>query len=216
MPNSRTTAWIGLTGAIYWGWGLWYWPQASQPYDAVRQTISELGRISADNADLVNLAWSLPLGLWLSWAVHRAYRYAGRSAEARRGCAAVAGVGMAYAVCGLFPCDPGCPLWGSGRQLLHNAFGALEYLGGGAGLLIFSAAATGRRRLVLLLRCSGYWILLSLVLMAWPPLFPVRGLVQRGAELQLLGWLLWASGMQLAGGFSSGGCQSGGKECQSH
>jgi hypothetical protein len=48
-------------------------------------------------------------------------------------------VGLAYIGAAFAPCDVGCPSPPtSARQLLHNVFGIVEYVGGGLGLLLFA------------------------------------------------------------------------------
>lgn len=96
-----------------------------------------------------------------------------------------------------FPCDPGAPLWGSWRQMVHNTFGGLEYVGGGLGLLLFGRARRDNYRLAKVLQLSGLLVWLGLLLMTVPGLFAVRGAVQRIIESLLFGWLAWGGIKQL-------------------
>lgn len=195
-----SSIWSGLYAAIFWLCGVLYLPTLLADYDAVSMTISELGAWGTPLANLVNFGWSIPLGLLQGWAVYGEWRRGGLPAKVGRGLAAFGCIGIAYIACGLFPCDVGSPLWGSWRQLLHNAFGGLEYLGGGLGLLWFSVAMRHRPGLAATLRWSGIAVIVGLLVMSVPGLFAVRGAAQRAVEALLFSWLAWASVLRLAGG----------------
>lgn len=197
--NVTFEAWAGLAAALYWLWGLIYFPTLLPEYQSISQTISELGAFSTPLAHRVNYAWSLPLGLLQCWAVFGERRQRGLPTDVRNGLAAFGSVGIAYATCALFPCDPGSPLWGSWRQLLHNLFGGLEYLGGGIGLLLLAASRRDQRPLATALQWSGVAVLLALPLMTMPQLFAIRGAVQRVAEMLLFSWLAWGCGLRVCG-----------------
>ena len=192
-------AWAGLTAALYWLWGLVYFPTLLPDYQAISQTISELGAFSTPLANRVNYAWSLPLGLLQCWAVFGERRQRDLPDDVRNGLVGLGCVGIAYATGALFPCDPGSPLWGSWRQLLHNLFGSLEYLGGGIGLLLLAASRRNQRPLAIALQWSGITVLAALLLMTIPQLFCIRGAVQRIADILLFGWLAWACGLRARG-----------------
>lgn len=190
-------AWAGLAASLYWLCGVIYLPTLLANYDAISQTISELSTISTPLANRINFGWSLPLGLLQCWAVLTEYRQRHISVEVRKGLAAFGCVGIAYVACSFFPCDPGAPLWGSWRQTVHNAFGGLEYAGGGFGLLLLGKARRENYRLAMALQLSGLLVWLGLLLMTVPGLFGVRGAVQRVIEALLFGWLAWGSIKQL-------------------
>ncbi|MGZ0077113.1 DUF998 domain-containing protein [Methylomonas sp. YC3] len=195
-PNNSLAGWLGLASSGLLAWGNWHYAQTLPNYDAVRQTISELAAFGTPLADEINYGLFLPVGLmqWLALACQ--YRTLKQSPTLSRGLLAFSWVGTAYVFCALFPCDPGSPLMGSWRQQIHNLFGALEYLGGGYGLLLFGRIPGSR--IAIPLKISGVLVLTVLVLLAIPFLADYRGLIQRIAESVLFGWLTLASAVQLA------------------
>ncbi|MEI8571028.1 DUF998 domain-containing protein [Methylomonas sp. LW13] len=196
LPSSSLAGWLGLASSGLLAWGNWHYAQTLPNYDAMRQTISELAAFGTPLADPINYGLFLPVGLmqWLALACQ--YRMLKQNRTLRRGLLAFSWVGTAYVFCALFPCDPGSPLMGSWRQQIHNLFGALEYLGGGYGLLL-SGRIPGSR-IAIPLKISGVLVLTVLVLLAIPFLADYRGLIQRIAESVLFGWLTLASAVQLA------------------
>lgn len=83
------------------------------------------------------------------------------------------------------PCDPGCPADGSVLQQVHNALGLITYV---AGAVAFFLLSFDRH-----LANSGKWCLRAaaiawlglFVFMLVPGLSPIRGLLQRGADVVL-------------------------------
>jgi hypothetical protein len=151
-------------------------------YSHIRHTISELGESGAPAARQVNFGIFLPVGAALLgmgvmlWGGH----------PDAAGLAACIGAG--YAVAAFFPCDPGSPLAGSMRQQIHNAGGAIEYLGGAyfiARLQAEGAAGLNIPGLPALLIASA-------VALSVPSLSPWRGLIQRLAEIALFLSLFFA------------------------
>lgn len=167
---------------------------AARPgYAHCSQFISELGETGAPHGALVNLAGFLPTGLFtLAFAFSSARRLA-RTRRGRWGFLLFSSVGWAYVASAFFPCDPGCPPFGSTGQQIHNAFGAAEYLAGGAGLALLGSSggapvrAPGVARLA---RVGSGIVLVTFAGMLLPPLEPVRGLLQRAAELALFLWMV--------------------------
>jgi Protein of unknown function (DUF998) len=159
-------------------------------YDHCAQYISELGERGAPHAAWVNLGGFLPIGaltvLFAGLAAVAADRW-----RARVGLLSFSGVGLAYVVAAFFPCDPGCPSPGSATQQIHSSGALGEYLGGGIGLWL------ARDARVLGAPLAPRWLppvaasvaLLAFLGMLTPALVPLRGLVQRSAELALFGWL---------------------------
>ncbi|WP_415879077.1 DUF998 domain-containing protein [Methylomonas sp. TEB] len=191
-------AWAGLAASFYWLGGVIYLPTLLADYDAISRTISELSVISTPLANRINFGWALPLGLLQCWAVFSEYRQRHMTKQVRKGLAAFGCVGIAYVACSFFPCDQGAPLWGSWRQLVHNAFGGLEYAGGGLGLFLIGKAWRENTPLALALQLSGVLVWAGLLLMTVPALFGVRGAVQRVIEALLFGWLACGSFRKLA------------------
>lgn len=158
-------------------------------YSHVRDTISELGEAGSPQAKLVAAGVFLPVGLAmlaLAWLSPQPASGNGSSGSVLASC-----LGIGYIVAALFPCDPGSPLSGSWRQAVHNAGGAVEYLGG-AFALTRIAGAHGQPFDTLATVVLG-----AAVAMSVPALARVRGLVQRVAESSLFGalvWVLWQGG----------------------
>ncbi|HEX4953285.1 MAG TPA: DUF998 domain-containing protein [Thermoanaerobaculia bacterium] len=148
-------------------------------YRHAEHTISELGEVRAADGRLVSFGVFLPVGVALLLAAHLV-----RPADERAALLALC-IAVGYAVAAFFPCDPGSPLWGSNRQMVHNLGGGVEYFGGAVALgrlaevhgPVFTAAA---------FTVGAAGVALSL------PSLKVRGLVQRVAEAVLFGGLLWA------------------------
>jgi len=82
--------------------------------------------------------------------------------------------------------------------MVHNAFGGLEYAGGGLGLLLLGKARRENYQVAITLQLSGLLVWMGLLLMTVPGLFGVRGAVQRVIEAPLFGWLAWGSIKQIA------------------
>lgn len=150
-------------------------------YSHIRHTISELGEIGARDSRLVALGAFLPIGLLLLLAAYL-LRPASPPSAVLALCIAVGYLGAA-----VFPCDPGSPASGSARQGMHNLAGGAEYVGGG-GALITLAASFGDT-----FRAAGFVVLGSAIALTVMPTSPVRGLLQRAAELCLFGGLTMAA-----------------------
>lgn len=150
-------------------------------YSHVRHSISELGEIGAPDQRFVALVVFLPIGLALlpvAWLV----RVESPETAALALCIAVGYLGAAA-----FPCDPGSPMSGSTRQLLHNVAGAVEYAGGGFALMRIAERYDQPFRL------AGFIVLGSVVALSVLSSNSVRGLVQRVAEACLFGGLALAA-----------------------
>ena len=167
-------------------------------YDAATQYISELGELGAPNGQLVSLGGFLPIGaLVLAFAALAAPALApGRGAKI--GLALFAFVGVAYAVAAFARCEPGCPLDGPPRQVIHNSFGLLEYLGGGFGLALLAAGFRKRpewRSFALPTALAAAAVLLPFGI---PGLSDAigRGVLQRAMDGALFVWLA-AVGLRL-------------------
>jgi len=169
---------------------------AQPAYDQCSQFISELGQTGAPHAGLVNLAGFLPTGLLTLGFSLRSAGLVAHEPRARWGFVLFSAVGWAYLAAAFFPCDPGCPSAGSATQQIHNAFGAAEYLAGGAGLALLARSrpgflvAPGFQQATMV---GAVMILLAFAGMLAPQLAAVRGLLQRGAEVVLLLWMAWCS-----------------------
>jgi hypothetical protein len=173
-----------------------YFGRRKPGYSHVRHTISELGETGSPVGRSVSYIGFLATGIsvWLFLLVAAG----ALPRESKETFYLLSLVGAGYVGAALFRCDPGAPPVGSWRNVLHNIFGGLEYLGA------VGAFTT--------LRNSSFWSPLSdfmmyaggLVLVClWGISFPhpFRGLVQRVAEstiflgMVLMGWWVYRYGV---------------------
>lgn len=180
-PQSLSSALI-LVAATIATLGTLYFASLRPGYSHIANTISELGETGAPRAHLVAYGFFLPVGLivWLAlWLIQR-----GRpNNDALAILLGLSCLGTGYVLSAFFPCDPGGPLFGSWRTLIHNLAGLIDYGGTGVGLLFIARrqtknAATGQ--------AAGFATasaacLVSLVLLL--PVFHIRGGVQRVVEV---------------------------------
>jgi hypothetical membrane protein len=164
--------------------GTLYFASHRPGYSHISNTISELGETGAAQAHLVAFSFFLPVGLivWLAlWLTH-GHR---SGQDTLLVLLALSGLGTGYVVGAFFPCDPGAPLFGSWRTLVHNAAGLIDYGGTVLGFLLFSRYCARRKatRLAVVFAIAAALGFLAMVLLGLPPAFPVRGAVQRVTEL---------------------------------
>jgi hypothetical protein len=150
-------------------------------YSHVKHSISEIGEVGARDQRFVAVGLFLPIGLALLLVAHL-LRPASPEAAALALCIAIGYIGAA-----VFPCDPGAPLFGTARQVLHNLAGAVEYAGGGFALMAFA------ERFGQPYRMAGFIVLGATIGLAVMSSNSVRGVVQRIAEACLFGGLALAA-----------------------
>jgi hypothetical membrane protein len=158
-------------------------------YSHITNTISELGETGAPHSRLVAFGFFLPVGLlvWLSlWLVCReaSDRYAAFALVA------IACLGAGYVVAAFFPCDPGAPLFGTWRTQIHNAVGFIDYVGTGIGFLLIARHFAGRNATfqAIAFLVAGLLVLMCVALLSVEATFPIRGAIQRVAEvIQFMG-----------------------------
>jgi hypothetical membrane protein len=153
-------------------------------YNQISKTISELGETGATHPHLVACAFFLPVGLliWLAlWLLHR--ETPGKSFSWVF--LALSCLGTGYVVSAFFPCDPGAPLFGSWRTLVHNTAGVIDYGGTALGFLLFCRYSVSRKMKpqAVAFGIAAALGFLGMVLLGLPPAFPVRGAVQRVTEI---------------------------------
>ena len=160
-------------------------------YSHRAQFISELGAQGAANGALVSLAGFGSIGALVLAFLALAY---GSFPPARRTVATLglAMVGAGYLISAVFRCDAGCPSTGSASQVLHNAFGLLEYLGAMVGFALLRMPfreSTRWRALAPVCTVAAVVVGVAFVAMLTPALTPVRGVSQRVAEIAIFGWI---------------------------
>jgi len=157
---------------------------SSKPgYSHLAHTISELGEWGAPHQRFVALGVFLPLGLGLL-GVALAVKATSLPVAALATCIALGYLGAAA-----FPCDPGSPMLGSGRQALHNLAGAIEYAGGACAFMVIA------EELSPVFQYAGFLVFAATIAISVLPSKGIRGLIQRVAELTLFGGLAWAAWM---------------------
>ncbi len=189
-PPSLSSALI-LMAATMVVLGTLYFASLRPGYSHIANTISELGETGAPRARLVAYGFFLPVGLmvWLAlWLLRRARP----DKEASAALLALSCLGIGYVVSAFAPCDPGAPLFGSWRTLVHNVAGLIDYGGTAVGFLLLSrrcaSNANGAAIQVAGFVVAGAVCLACLVLLL--PVFSIRGGAQRVAEaIQFIGVL---------------------------
>jgi hypothetical protein len=162
--------------------GTLYFASLRPGYSHISNTISELGETGAPRARLVAYGFFLPVGLmvWLAlWLLRR-----GRAdKESSAVLLTLSCLGTGYVVAAFAPCDPGGPLFGSWRTLVHNLAGLIDYGGTAVGFLLVARRCTknGTGTQVAGFVVAGASCLLCLVLLL--PVFYIRGGAQRIAEV---------------------------------
>lgn len=153
-------------------------------YSHIGNTISELGETGASHAPLVAFGFFLPVGLMV-WLAFWVLRRATPGKDVSLVLFPMFCLGAGYVVSAFFPCDPVAPLWGSRRTLVHNVAGLVDYGGTGIGfLLVWRWLARGKATSqAATFAVGGVLVLVCLVVLWLPPAFPLRGAVQRVAEL---------------------------------
>jgi Protein of unknown function (DUF998) len=167
-------------------------------YRHLRHTISELGELGAPDARRIASGLFLPVGLscLAQAALAAAHDPQTAASEAWRGGSALLAGSLAAGYLGawLWPCDPGCPLTGSGRQLMHNVAGGIEYLGGALALQqLGGALPLDARTASELFRGAAALVVVIAIAFGAPPLAPWRGGLQRVAEAVLFLGLIVSS-----------------------
>jgi len=162
---------------VYLALGVAWFSRRRVGYSQVRHTISELGERGAADQRAVAVCLFLPVGL-MALSVAPLVVRSNPFLAALAVCLAAG-----YFVAGAFPCDPGSPLSGSFRQVVHNLGGALQYIGGGFALL-----AMGER--VAAFKPAGFAVLGCAFAISFLRCNSWRGIIQRVAEVLLFGCLL--------------------------
>lgn len=148
-------------------------------YSHIKHTISEIGETGAHNQRFVAFGLFLPIGISLlivAYLINTASPAAARLAL----CIAIGYIGAA-----VFPCDAGAPLYGTVSHTLHFSAGAVEYIGGAFALMTL-AESLGEP-----FEIAGYIVIGVAIALSFP--HPVRGLIQRIAEICLFGGLALAA-----------------------
>lgn len=170
-----------ITAGIYLCGSIVYFAARRKSYSHIKHTISELGEKGSPDAGKVNNLVFLPVGMVMLLIALMS------ETQSMQGLSFCLGVG--YTVAAFFPCDPGSPLSGSGRQQIHNLGGFVEYAGG----LYFLNQAAKHAPLMFIGKEAITATLIACIVLISIPNFSLRGAAQRIAEVLLLGSLIQLS-----------------------
>jgi hypothetical membrane protein len=181
--QSLSSALVAVAAAVVL-LGTLYFASLRPGYSHVSNTISELGETGAPQEHLVAFGFFLPVGLIVSWALWLVHRHR-PGEDTSLVLLALSGLGTGYVLAAFFPCDPGGPLFGSWRTLVHNAAGLIDYGGTAFGFLLFCryCARHKMKSLAVAFGMAAALGLFAVVLLGLPQAFPLRGAVQRANEL---------------------------------
>lgn len=168
-------------------------------YTSFGNYISELGAKSAHNSKIINWFGFLPVAIATGVLIFSLRSRLKGYAQARLGLVLLfVGISVGYFGAFLFPCDYGCPLEGSPRQMIHNLAGLIEYPAGTVGLVLLGIGLKDRlpqavRILVFIVAALSA---IGFVMMINPDQESLRGFWQRLADYSMfslilcLGWVL--------------------------
>ena len=161
-----------------------YFASQQPGYSHIANTISELGQTGAPHARLVAFGFFLPVGLlvWLAlWLIHRETP----GFDISFALAAMSCLGTGYAAAAFFPCDPGGPIFGTWRTVVHNLLGFIDYEGTGIGFLLVARHCARRNAKfpAVAFLIAGVLVLLGLALLCLESTFHFRGAIQRVTEV---------------------------------
>ncbi len=156
--------------------------QKRPAYSHVHHTISELGELGAPSQQFMAKGVYLPIALMMLVVALIA-----RDSAPIVLLSLSLAVGYLAAAC--FACDPGLPLYGSFRHGMHQAGGAIEYIGGTFSLMWLSEFHG------MLFRVAGLIVGFALLSLSFP--VPMRGALQRIAESCLFLGLTYACWLNL-------------------
>lgn len=183
---------LAIAASLYLAAAILLFARRRPSYRHSEHTISELGEAGASDGRLVSWGVFLPVGLAclaIAWRLGAPGGTGGAEisdfAEASRALALCLAVG--YLVAAIFPCDPGSPLSGSFRQVIHNLGGGVEYAGGTFALFTLAREAATPAPF----QIAGALVMAGVIGISFAS--PWRGLIQRVAEAALFGGLIWAT-----------------------
>jgi hypothetical membrane protein len=159
-------------------------------YSHIQNYISELGERGAPYADWVNWAGFVPTGLLMLVFLAMARK---RFPDAAWGPLVLfSAAGWGYILAAFFPCDPGCPEFGSLSQLIHSLSAVVLNIATALALIrlgrVLGRDADWQRWRAFTFVC-GLLVAFIFVGILVPYIAPWRGLLQRISELAVWGWV---------------------------
>lgn len=169
-------------------------------YSSIANYISELGAVGAENAKIVNLFGFLPVAIFSAIAILCLRARLSGFALAQTGLVLLfIGISVGYTGAFFFPCDYGCPIEGSSRQMMHNLLGLVEYPLGSLGLILLGVGLKGRLSIFsrLIVFAVAVMSVIGFVMMISPDQSAFKGAWQRLADYSMF-FLIVYLGTQLA------------------
>ena len=184
IPRRFVSATLIAAAAILLLLGTLCFSSLRHGYSQIANTISELGETGAPHAPLVAFGFFLPVGL-LVWLALWLLRPSIPGRDVSLVFLPMFCLGTGYVVSAFFACDPGAPIWGSWRTLVHNVAGLVDYGGTAIGFLLIGRclAREEANAQASAFEAGGLSVLVCLAALCAPAASPVRGAVQRVAEL---------------------------------
>ena len=162
-------------------------------YSHLRQTISELGETGSVVAKAVAWISFAPTSVLFCLTLLTMHPFLPETESITQGLLFLSLIGLGYFLAALFPCDPGAPMFGSGRNLVHNIGATLEYLGALAGFdLLHRSLEDSTPWAHLAVASQGVFIAVLIGFLGTVFPNPFRGLSQRIGEFAIFGWLVLA------------------------
>lgn len=163
-------------------------------YSSVTNYISELGAEDARHSNIINWFGFLPVAIATGVLIFSLRARLRGYALARLGLAFLfIGISVGYFGAFLFPCDYGCPLEGSPRQMIHNLAGVIEYPAGTIGIVLLALGL--KDRLPNAVRIAVFIVAalsaIGFVMMINPDQDALRGFWQRLADYSMFGLILF-------------------------
>jgi hypothetical membrane protein len=160
-------------------------------YSASASYLSELGADGAAYNQLVTYGAFLPVALASAFILAIRLAAPGEAITARIGLGLLFAIPIGYLGAVVFPCLPGCPVPGTGRQALHNTAGIIEYLGGMAGFAMLASIALrrGTRLMRWVTPPATLAFIVGIVLAADPAWAGYKGAFQRLADYSAFIWI---------------------------
>ena len=160
-------------------------------YSASASYLSELGADGAAYNQLVTYGAFLPVALASAFILTVRLAAPSEAITARIGLGLLFAIPIGYLGAVLFPCLPGCPVPGTGRQALHNTAGIIEYLGGMAGFALLASISLrrGTRLMRWVTPPATLAFIVGMVLAADPAWAGHKGALQRLADYSAFIWI---------------------------
>jgi len=154
-------------------------------YSQVTHFISELNATGTPWAVQLGLVGFVPLGLLFAAFLVATAPIAQVHGSSRLGLRLLWSQTIAFIGTAIVPCDAGCPVGGSLRQVAHDVLALATYFPCALAFILLSFAPNLSSGLRVFLRVAGITWLVLFVAMLQPEVVHVRGLLQRFGDVLL-------------------------------